>query len=152
LRLDAERGHAEHLFTFDAQRLPARSQHTHIKASREQGVDERGASVEEVFAIVEYNEHAPLSEVAHQTFDACIQEVEPEASSDSLAEQLGVRERSQINKEDTLGEVLTRRTAASRASRVLPHPPMPVRVTNWRARRRSHTSVSSSWRPRNEDG
>src|SRR5262249_43071998 len=106
LALDAERRHAEDLFAFDAQRLPARGQHAHIGASSEQGIDELGARVEEGFAIVEHHEHPPLGEVAHQAFDAGAQEVEAEAGGDGLPQQLGVRERRQVNKEDTLGEVL----------------------------------------------
>ncbi len=134
----------------DAERLAARGQHAQAGARAEQAAHEPRRLVDDVLAVVEDQQELPVGERGGQA----VGRVRGRARrQDALSRAGRARPGPRAGPRSPIGARSTKQTspaalaAASMASRVLPAPPGPRRVTSRASRRAAVSRPSSSSRP-----
>ena len=117
------------MFAAKSKRCPAGDQHLQLRATSGE-LGDQGGCRSNVFEVVQQQQHGPIVQREHQRlFDGqCAGLGETQSVCDGGRDQVGIGQCVQRNPEDAAGGSGSRSEATSRASRVLPTPPGPVRV------------------------
>ncbi len=136
-------------FAGDPQEFAAGHQRPQAGSRPDQTSHDPGRRREQLFEVVQDEEHRPLAQVGAQGLArrpvGCFPDVE--GDRDGRLQEVRVAKRREVDEPDAVRESSRDAPATARASRVLPLPPGPAKVTIRLARRSSRTRSISSFRP-----
>ena len=127
------RRHPPHDLAWHVERLAARRDDREAGALPRQVVDQHGAVVEEMLAVVEHQQHLLVGQASHEHIEQGLLRVL--GNSEDVGHLSGHRAATRRGSASSTyqtppGKRSVRSAASCSASRVLPHPPEPVSVTS----------------------
>lgn len=104
---NAERSQTPANLTGDIERLATRREHLHIRAGREEPVDDLRARVDQVLAVVEHDEEPPPQQVVGERLADVPAGLlaHPENVGHRFRDELRIRQRSEVDKPSAVGKV-----------------------------------------------
>ena len=133
----------------DAQRLTARREQRDVPAIPEQGVGQLGARVDDVLAVVQQHEQAPLADRLDESVENRAARVlrDAEHLGHGGRDQVRVLQRGEIREPHSVAGAVQQPGRGLEREPGLPAPPGPVSVTRRELAIRRRTSASSPSRP-----